>query len=129
MVKTADMDERPPIVSNRAAAFLTIEEAAALLRVDRAAVASRLARDRELPVVTDQGIVLVDGDALWTRLDPEATLLPPRLIEAVRANMPQPAATVTGCTPPGSQTRSKRPRSSLERSSPASATAGHTLRA
>ena len=127
MVKTADMDERPPIVSNRA--FLTIEEAAALLRVDRAALASRLARGGEVPTLTEEATAPVDGDALWACLDPEATRLPPRLIEAVRADMPQPAATVTGCTPPGGQTRSKRPRSSPECSSLASATAGHTLRA
>lgn len=117
------------MVRDQVAAFLTIEEAAALLRVDRAAVASGLARGGNLPAVNYQGVVLVDGDALWTRLDPEATLLPPRLFEAVRANVPQHAATVTGCTSPGSHTRSKTPRSSLERSSPASATDGRTLRA
>ena len=123
------MDDRPREVSHPGAAFLTIEEAAALLRVDRAALASRLAPGEELQTLTDEVVMLVDGNALWAQLDPEATRLPPRLIEAVRANMPRPAATVTGCQPPGSQTLSKRPRSSPERSSPASATAGHTLRA
>ncbi len=61
---------------------LTIDETAALLRVDRQQVAASIER-RQLQVITHDGATLVDGDALWVRLDPLATQLPRQLTEAL----------------------------------------------
>lgn len=81
----------------RTEALLNFEEVACLLRIDRRAVADAVARG-DLDAVTQVGAVLVDGDALWSRLDPQATSLPQPLLANSRAAVAQrPPSSLDTC--------------------------------
>lgn len=109
--------------------LLTIDEVAALLRLDRTEVTAGLAQG-DLQATTAQGSALIDGDALWVRLDPESAGVPRSLLTAARLpgaapSVPRWRTTVGGC-PTVPSTSAQPPEISRGNCLPVSTTAGRT---
>lgn len=126
------MDEElgclPGPVNGSNPVLLTITQTAALLRTDRQAVEAGLAHGH-LRTIVWRGAAFVDGDALWSWLDPQAASMPAQLIDAARRNDVRYTTTVSECNQARPATPSQVPRSLRDNSSPTSRTAGRTLKA
>jgi hypothetical protein len=110
------MDDRRDLGYEGSGCLLSVEKAAALLRVGVGDLAVELGRGT-LPTVLLDGIPHLDGDALWRELNPQAEHMPRHLIDT-GWEPPARATTVGACSMPAKETRSTGPTSSPERFSP-----------